>query len=292
MQTNKISFKNDNNFEQFKPVSNDTQVSKTLPQQNNDSFETSDKKKILTYSAIGAGLFLTLLAIVKRKAISEFFSNLFRKKEMSEIPKTKPVEPAKPKIPETSIVEQSFIPKPNFTCGEENPAQFAKEKFEYMQRMTSYVSKNEASALEGLDMFKKYGEKIKYGKFGQDTLTDLTISISCLDEKMTDKVLSRYLNVYNKFATKKDEYFHDAANLSWLLEKHYSTPISKDTAIKYIEALKKTAYQGEQAHVCKLYLLDPEFGPAKNWSKEEFKEVTNAVTELKEILKDKPFKDK
>ena len=101
MPIDKISFKNNNNFEQFKPVSNSPQVLKPVQQQKNDTFGISDKQKdLITYSSIVAGILL-LIGLIKRKLITEFFSKLLKKREIPEITKTKPVEPSKQKNLET-----------------------------------------------------------------------------------------------------------------------------------------------------------------------------------------------
>jgi hypothetical protein len=181
--------------------------------------------------------------------------------------------------------DESFIPKPKFTCGEENPVQFAKEKFEYMQKVMNRMDKNETSALEGLDMFKKYGEKVRYGEYNEgDTLTDLTVAVSCLEPAPTDKVLRRFVEVYNsKIKEKGENNAHRASgNLRYLLSNH-SKEMSKDTALMYVDAMKRTSFDRNDAYEARSQLLENVYD---HFTKQEIEEMRPHVEELEELLKD------
>jgi len=285
MPIDKISFKNNNNFEQFKPVSNSPQVLKPVQQQKNDTFGISDKQKdLITYSSIVAGILL-LIGLIKRKLITEFFSKLLKKREIPEITKTKPVEPSKQKNLETPMPEQSLIPKPNFTCGEENPAQFAKEKFEYIQKVMNRMDENEASALEGLDMFEKYGIRVRYGKYNErETLSDLALAVSCTKPAPTDKVLKRFVEVYNDKIKIKDEVesFRASSNLRYILDNH-AREMTKDTALMYVDAMKRTSFDKNDWYTANTELVENIYN---HFTKEEVEEMTPHVEKLGELLKD------
>jgi len=129
----------------------------TQPAQSSQQPKTNNNKKIIN-AAIAVGVVsLIALAIFKGKSIAKSVSKLF-KKEAKEV---KP--PQKPKLE---------LPKPNFTCGEENAEQFAKEKVSYidsirkeyidsihMQHFGADLTELKEKNLLGLDALIKYGTR-------------------------------------------------------------------------------------------------------------------------------------
>ena len=75
----------------------------------------------------GSSLLVLLIAVLKRKSISKFLKNIFKKGGSSSSSSAgqtaQTAQQARAKI---------VLPKPNFTVGKENPEQFAKEKAEYI----------------------------------------------------------------------------------------------------------------------------------------------------------------
>ena len=90
-----------------------------------DTVSKNKNSKKTTYIATGtAGLILLAIAFIKRKSISKFLKNIFKKGGSSSSSSAgQTAQQARAKI---------VLPKPNFTVGKENPEQFAKEKAEYI----------------------------------------------------------------------------------------------------------------------------------------------------------------
>ncbi len=105
-----------------------------------------------TVGRIAGGLAL-LLAFVKRKSISKYVKKLFNKSADSA----------------TNVVKKQAqkieLPKPQFTCGVENPEQFAKEKKQYIEAIWKeyihvsppHVQMNPEKNILGLKALQKYG---------------------------------------------------------------------------------------------------------------------------------------
>jgi len=123
----------------------------STPQNNNKNNTIRN-----TVVAIG-GVSLLALAIFKGKSIVKTVSKLFKK----EVKEVKP--PQKPKLE---------LPKPNFTCTEENVEQFVKEKASYidsirkeyidsihMQHFGADLTELKEKNLLGLDALIKYGTR-------------------------------------------------------------------------------------------------------------------------------------
>ena len=107
----------------------------------------------------GSSLLVILIAIAKRKSISKFFKNIFKKGgSAASEHSTQTAQQVKPKIE---------LPKPNFTVGEENPELFAKEKAEYIQSIWDEFldvfppvkPMNKDKSILGLKALQKFGTR-------------------------------------------------------------------------------------------------------------------------------------
>ena len=121
----------------------------------------NQKKKKYAYTAAGttAGLVLLAVALLKRKSISKFFKNIFKKGGSgSSSASGRTTQQVKPKIE---------LPKPNFTVGEENPELFAKEKAEYIKSIWDEFldvfppvkPMNKDKSILGLKALQKFGTR-------------------------------------------------------------------------------------------------------------------------------------
>ena len=145
----------------------------------------TDQKQLIRNTAIAVGgVSLLVLAIFKGKSIVRGIKTLLKKESK---PQIKP-EPAKP----------SIIPKPHFTCGEENPAQFAKEKAAYIDSIRKEyididpeVEKNKA--LQGLDALIKYGTR--------EDMQKLSLEYQVSTD---DNVMQRYAKLVRKVGLPED----------------------------------------------------------------------------------------
>ena len=183
----------------------------------------------------------------------------------------------------------SFVPKP--------PATFAseEEKIEYIQSALQRVTMNDASAMDALGVFEKYGSRYTCGPYHSkniDTgMDDLAVAIYRISDKfegeITDKAISKYLDLFNKFARSDGEYT-DTRHLRLLIERHHSK-MSEETVMKLIDTLKKFSFEREQAWTVRRYILDNEFTKR---SPEELSRIEKNIKELEEIVKDMPMKDK
>ena len=195
----------------------------------------------------------------------------------------------KVKLLREELIKQnvSFIPRSEFTCEQENPEQYKKERLNYIKSILCFMSENEASAMEVLDIFDKLGLRAIYeGKCKEGTLEDLAIGTinafeKCEKTEDANKIINRYLDVFNKYAS-KDRKDKDISDLCYLMTEclNYMT---KDTIIKLIETLKIYAYS--QKHILNLSGVinrDPEL--LIYVKKEELPEIRKHLNELEETV--------
>lgn len=166
------------------------------------------------------------------------------------------------------------------------------ERFEYFIKDVFPVMRcSEASTLDGLEMFEKYGMNKWYGKYmGENTMLNLTTGADTtrmfndeagklkFERCITDKVASKYIDVYSKYAVKGRDtdhfvaYFEDAHKV-----------ISEETALKYIAAIKELIYCRSHATLVKVILTDSHIGSFKDNPR-----IIEAVNDLLEHVKDFP----
>ena len=360
---------------------NSTQSALVAQVQKNDSFELANKdkkKKIITYSAIAAGIGLLILTFLKRKQIGDFFSSLFNKKSKNppagDTPKPpkppKPpksndtpfnngkrlnssaIPPALPKaelptldefqklekedmsalvsrfskgtkeekqllldffttlnkkyarLPEKSseklslgrklyVLEKQMI-ESNISFVPKAPSSFATEadKIVYIQSALNRADINEASVMDALTVFEKYGNRYEYErgeriKYTDNGMNDLYVAITHamdkFDGQTADEIMSRYLDIFNKYA-KIDGKNRDTRFLERFIT-HNTDKMSEATVNKLIDTLKQFSFERKQAWLIRAYLLKSEFTKR---SPEELARIDVKLKELEEIVKDMP----
>ena len=168
----------------------------------------------------------------------------------------------------------SFIPKA--------PETFASEadKIEYIQMALRKANINEASAMDAMAVFEKYGSRYEYGTYKalntNNGVSDLALAVEqvadALDAKTADKVMNKYIDLFNKYARIDGDYT-DARRLT----------------IKFIESLKQFSFERAQTWSIRKYIVENEFTKR---SPEELKRIDIKLKELEEIVKDMPMKNK
>ncbi len=337
------------------------QTSSKISKSETDSVEikskqtglTSDKKKkIYTYSAIGGGIILAILAFLKRKSISRFVKNMFGMENPrpprgdSPSPESLAIPPnssggggggasssasihtprpphghgGAPSVEDLRELERIWAHMPNGnphkaqlgrkitelekTLKESNvsfvpkaPETFVNEaeKIKYIQQALLEADVNEASAMDALSVFEKYGSRYTYGpnnsKNIRTGISDLALAIDKIsgsfDGEIADRAISKYLDLFNKFARSDGEYT-DTRHLRLLIERHHSK-MSEDTVMKMIDTLKKFSFEKAQAWSVRRYVVDDAYTKR---TPEELSRINERLKELEEIVKDMPMKDK
>lgn len=188
----------------------------------------------------------------------------------------------------------SFVPKA--------PVSFETEekKWKYINDALWAVPKNEASAMEALEVFEKYGEK----RFVDETtsvtsLDDLRTSISgYIDEilskgilknifhnetslELTNVLLQRYIQVYSKFATNQiDSRAYPDVKSIWRMFDSYKHIANKDTILMMINAMKDFAVDKEEYTRLKYFVkhFSPELYESINYN--DLQDIEKAIAEL------------
>ena len=183
----------------------------------------------------------------------------------------------------------SFIPKA--------PETFASEadKIEYIQMALRKANINEASAMDAMAVFEKYGSRYEYGTYKalntNNGVSDLALAVEqvadALDAKTADKVMNKYIDLFNKYARIDGDYT-DARRLTRLIERNHDK-MSEETVIKFIESLKQFSFERAQTWSIRKYIVENEFTKR---SPEELKRIDIKLKELEEIVKDMPMKNK
>jgi len=183
----------------------------------------------------------------------------------------------------------SFVPKA--------PAVFADEdeKITYVQCALLEADANEASAMDALSAFEKYGSRYTYGpnnsKNIRTGMADLSLAIDKIADKLesepADRVINKYLDLFNKFARADGEYT-DTRLLRLLIERHQSK-MSEETVLKLIDTLKKFSFEKAQSWSVRRYILEDAYTKR---TPEELSRIEARLQELEEIVKDMPMKDK
>ena len=183
----------------------------------------------------------------------------------------------------------SFIPKA--------PETFASEadKIEYIQMALRKANINEASAMDAMAVFEKYGSRYEYGTYKalntNNGVSDLALAVEQvaddLDAKTADKVMNKYIDLFNKYARIDGDYT-DARRLTRLIERNHDK-MSEETVIKFIESLKQFSFERAQTWSIRKYIVENEFTKR---SPEELKRIDVKLKELEEIVKDMPMKNK
>ena len=180
----------------------------------------------------------------------------------------------------------SFILKP--------PASFPNDesKIEYLQTILNNAEKNSASASDALSLFEEYGYRYSYPT-GQTTssnaIMDLSVSVDSiignLGASAGDSSVSKFIDILNKIGRNDGKYADNRALKSYITD--YGDILSESTIIKMIKTLKKFPYERGPAEDIRYYIIE-----SSNRTAEELERIKKEFSELEEIVKDMPIKDK
>lgn len=182
----------------------------------------------------------------------------------------------------------SLVPKKEFS-----PNATEQERFDYfMKEVFPVMNSSEASALDGLEMFEKYGVNKAYDKNGSPwtTMFELEGGVVTIDRNapavngsrpvtITDRLANRYLDVFAKYAKKEQG---DARNLAFFFENSHKI-MSEETALKYIATLKKFVFAQDFVIDPQICFVDRNLGRFKDNPK-----IIAAMDDLIEHVKDLP----
>ena len=276
MEINNISFKSSllNQMQQ-------KSVAATPAVVKNDSFELQNpkqKKNINKKTLIGtiaAGV-VFVLGFIKRKAISRFIKNLFNRNPKPNKPITTP---------------KIELPKPNFTCGPENPLQFAKEKKQYIDSIWDeylhvdlpYVKFNKEKNILGLKALQKYGTTEDLRRLPREYIV-------CEDSD----IFLEYAKLVNKVGSDKadDIQYSDFVKLKTKVNRRDNT-YSMDVMEEIMDALKKhwvdDAPKGEWTNAGWNTLKDYEHYIRKAQEEGRSQMASNARAIFDRIVEDNPW---
>jgi len=141
---------------------------------------------------------------------------------------------------------------------------------------------NQASKLDYLDMFEKYGERRWIvQEQGKSTIRDLAPIVGVKDN--SDIILNKYINIMDKLAQRDNTGMRDASSISFVFIKNAQI-MSKETILKFIKVLKKTSFQQEDGHYAEMVLKKTTF--------KDDDEVKEALKDYRKSLEQFPYKDR
>lgn len=183
---------------------------------------------------------------------------------------------------------QSFIRLKQESDFSTNPIKNKEEKFDYiLKEVLGKMKFSEESALDGLDMFKKFGTRANYPNQPNTTYDLLCESVMFHPkESLTDRLLSKFLDVFEEIAVKNETKYKDNELLSEVLV-HYTDNLhnaKEETVLRGIKLLKKLTNQKDDVKRLKYTLLDASDAQYKDSQK-----IKEAITDLEEVVKDCPL---
>lgn len=167
-----------------------------------------------------------------------------------------------------------------------DPVKNAQEKFEYIaKQVLPYIDVSEASAMDALEMFGKFGTRYVYPN-GRKNYEILTTYLICRPEQeMTDRLLNKFLDVWEKISEKNVDKYKDNEYLCNVLV--YFTlnkrNVSEDTILRGLKLLKKLTNQKQDVERLDYTLLRDYDAQYK-----DSKKIKDAIEDLKEYVKDCP----
>ena len=196
---------------------------------------------------------------------------------------------------EKQMIKQniSFVPKA--------PESFASDKirWQFIKSALWETQRNEASTMDALDVFEKYGEKIYQAEPLIDTLGDLGASVSAFldrnkgNQESLNRVLRKYVDVYSKFATTeiRKGYSPDSRHLRVMFDS-YCYWVDKKTTIKFIDALKNLAVDKNDCKKMGYFfksLIPGDTPSAACWlTKQDLPDIQKALEEFTKAVENLP----
>ena len=191
-----------------------------------------------------------------------------------------------------SVLEQarkenvSFVRKRVETEFSQDPIKNKEEKLEYIKKeVLGQMKVSEKSAIDGLEMFEKYGSRFEYAN-GRKSYEYLAESVMYRPkEDLSDRLLSKFIDVWEKISVKDDKKYKDNETLRSVLV-HFTDGIknaTEETLLKGISLLKKLTNQREDAERLGYTLLQ---APQAQYKDSE--RIKQAIEDLTQYVKDYP----
>ena len=167
-----------------------------------------------------------------------------------------------------------------------DPVKNAQEKFEYIaKQVLPYIDVSEASAMDALEMFGKFGTRYVYPN-GRKNYEILTTYLTCRpDEELTDRLLNKFLDVWEKISEKNVDKYKDNEYLCDVLVSfvRLKKNIEEDTILRGLKLLKKLTNQKEDVERIEYSLIGDYDAKYK-----DSKKIKDALEDLKDYVKDCP----
>ena len=168
-----------------------------------------------------------------------------------------------------------------------DPIKNAQEKFEYIDKQVlPYIDVSEASALDALDMFGKFGTRYVYpnGRKNYEILT--TNLVVRPKEEMTDRLLNKFLDVWEKISEKNVDKYKDNELLRLVMVDFTlgKKNVKEETILRGLKLLKKLTNQKDDVERLDYTLLRDYDAQYK-----DSKKIKEAIDDLKDYVKDCPF---
>lgn len=183
---------------------------------------------------------------------------------------------------------QSFIRLKQESDFSKDPIKNKEEKFEYVtKQVLGRMGFSEESALDGLDMFEKFGVRANYPNETNNTYRLLSEKVMFHPkEDLSDRLLNKFLEVFEKIAVKDETKYKDNEILSEVLV-HYTDNlhnVKEETVLRGIKLLKKLTNQKDDVKRLKYTLIEASDAQYKDSQK-----IKEAIADLEEAVKDCPL---
>ena len=210
----------------------------------------------------------------------------------------------------------------NISFIQKAPESFAseQEKWDYLYTLYNAPKYNEATIMDYLDQFEKFGGRMYDKNTGKDSLPDVGTVVDCfiddfldsnavLDKithkekyanreadditKMLNRVVNKYIDIISKFATTElpeKGYSPDSAKLLPFYN-HYRSTMTKDTVIKFINAFKNIAVDKQEYKEIRFFLKEGTWDAFYPELKaEDMPDIQKALDEFAKVVENLPEK--
>ncbi len=170
------------------------------------------------------------------------------------------------------VIKEEFNPDPNIDRD--------KKKNYFYSWKVGHANANEASKLDYIDMFEKYGERYYDPQKPWDSTISLVSATLNSNRPTADVILKKYIDKMDKIALKDPKGLQDIVIINLVLEMNINT-MSEETVLKFIEVMKKIAFQQREGNTAKNAI---DFSPHKNNQK-----IQAALKDFRDSLKGYPY---
>ena len=151
-------------------------------------------KEVIKYASIGAAIIAAIIAIIKRKQISEFFTNINNKK--------KPIEETISIPSPKTTIQQADFPEPNF-CSPGDLTGYEAAKVSYIKEIWPYLAiADKSKNIAALEAISKYGTAKDIDKLptihiltkDQDMIKAVCKTVREVGEPKDFRIVAKFLN--------------------------------------------------------------------------------------------------